>query len=251
MATCGLPRCLCVFFGPSCGLALHSCFACPLLQKLSKRSGPSSKINSPLPGWPARRPTCSFYRVLPMKNARTLRKRREFEGPERPPRRRRPGLSEPSSLALGQLRPPRPPAGGRKASAPPFLSTVPSVLLNFGKNRQIPSGIRQNPESTTQKFIRGGRLRRAQGAGREACRLQAGASGPEMSPPRGGRTRRPSAFSLQASGPRPTPRGGRPRRAHRKVASEMGGVAPHRASSIYIYMYMHMYICLGSCSSPC
>ena len=99
---------------------------------------------------------------------------------------------------------------------------------------------------------RGGRLREVQGVGRgdiptRRAAAEGAARGARRNPPaegeRGGI--RASALKRQASGPgEPPAEGGRgghkaygaSRRAHGGHASEMGGVAPHRASSIYIYM---------------
>ena len=83
----------------------------PVSSKHAKTFGTVAKINSPLPGWPGRRPMCSFYRVLQTKIALTLQKPEENTGSGRPPRRRHLGLLEPSRVAFGQLRPPRPPDG--------------------------------------------------------------------------------------------------------------------------------------------
>ena len=96
--------------GRLAGLLCHfSSF--PASSKHAKTLGTVAKINSPLPGWPGRRPMCSFYRVLRTKVALTLQKPEENTGSGRPPRRRHLGLLEPSRVAFGQLRPPRPPDG--------------------------------------------------------------------------------------------------------------------------------------------
>ena len=110
-ATSALRHCVCVFIGPSCGLSLPSFVVCLSLQKWPNRSGLSPNLTLPSPADPVRRLTCSFYRVLRVQTALTLPKPEEFEGSERPSRRRRLGLLEPSSSGLGRLRPPRRPAG--------------------------------------------------------------------------------------------------------------------------------------------